>query len=67
MSSVTVLKHNIINNRCLVIFNKSCLKRLKLSAMNTVHCILVKNTEVKWPEITLNIDPTYLRNQSDCW
>ena len=33
MSSVSMLKHNIIYKRCLVIFNQSCLKRLKLSAL----------------------------------
>ena len=31
MSSVTMIKHSIISKRCLVIFNISCLKRLKLS------------------------------------
>ena len=31
MSSVKILKHNIIYKRCLVIFNKLRLKRLKLS------------------------------------
>ena len=33
MFNVTTLKHNIIYKKCLVIFNKSCLKRLKLSAL----------------------------------
>ena len=32
MSSVTMLKHNIIYKWCLVKYNKSCLKCLKLSA-----------------------------------
>ena len=32
MSSVNMLKHNIIYKRCLVILNKLCLKRLKLSS-----------------------------------
>ena len=31
MSSVTMLKHNIIYKRCFVIYNKSCLERLKMS------------------------------------
>ena len=33
MSSVTMLKHNIIYKRYLVIFKKSCLKRLKSSSL----------------------------------
>ena len=32
MSSVTMLKHDIIYKKCLVIINNSCLRRLKLSA-----------------------------------
>ena len=32
MSSVTMLKHDIIYKSCLEIFYKSCLKRLKVSA-----------------------------------
>ena len=35
VSSVTMLKHNIIYKRCLVTFNKSCLKRLKLLRPNS--------------------------------
>ena len=33
MSSVTMLRHNNIYKRCLEILNKSCLKRLRLSAL----------------------------------
>ena len=33
MSSATMLKHNIVYKRCLVKSTKSCLKRLKLSAL----------------------------------
>ena len=35
MSSVTMLKHNIIYKMCLVKFNNSCLKRLELSALKS--------------------------------
>ena len=34
MSSVTMLKHKIFYKRCLVIFNKSCLKHMKLSVQD---------------------------------
>ena len=43
MTSVTMLKHTIIYKRRLVIFNKSCLKRLKLSALDTL--ILLQKSE----------------------
>ena len=40
MSSVTVLKHDIIYKLCLVKYNKSCLKCLKLSALFNIYlCI----------------------------
>ena len=55
MSSVTMLKHDIIYKRCYVKYNKSCLKGLKLSTL-----VLKENYFLKISKYaTLNFLPMY--------
>ena len=62
MSSVTMLKHDIIYKSCLEIFYKSCLKRLKVSAQVIMQASKLGVSKLKSQYIYINKQKNKLKS-----